>query len=61
MLIDTIFGKAQVLYAGPGNTIFVKMLSWTPAQIEAMGGEKEAWILISEKQILTPNLFKRSK
>lgn len=52
MIIDTIFGKAKILFAGPSNTIFVRPLDWTPQQIEKMGGEKEAWLLISEEQIL---------
>ena len=53
MIIDTIWGKAEVLYVGPGNTVYVKMLCWTSEQIKKMGGEKEAWILIGEHQILT--------
>lgn len=52
MIINTIFGKAKILFAGPANTIYVRPLSWTPQQIERMGGEKEAWLLISEEQIL---------
>lgn len=52
MIINTVFGKAEILYAGPGNTYFVKMLCWTPEQIARMGGEKEAWVLISEEQII---------
>lgn len=60
MIIDTIFGKAEILMPGPGNTVYVKCLCWTPDQIEKMGGEKDAWILIGESQILTKNLFQTS-
>ena len=60
MIIDTIFGKAKILFLGPGNTVFVKMLNWSKERIRKMGGEKEAWILIDETQILTKGLFKRS-
>ena len=52
MIVNTIFGKVKILFAGPSNTIFVRPLDWTPQQIERMGGEKEAWLLISEEQIL---------
>ena len=59
MIIDTIFGKAKILMPGLGNTVYVRMLNWSPEQIKSMGGEKEAWILIGEKQILTKGLFKK--
>ena len=52
MIVNTIFGKAKILFAGPANTIYVRPLDWTPQQIERMGGEKEAWLLVSEEQIL---------
>jgi len=58
MIINTIFGKAKILDFGPGNTVFVKLLNWTPEQIKRMGGKKEAWILIGEHQILTKNFLK---
>ena len=58
MIIDTIFGKAKILMPGPGNTVYVRCLHWTSDQIKKMGGEKDAWILIGESQILTKNLFK---
>ena len=60
MVIDTIFGKAKVLMPGPGNTIYVRCLNWTPEQVEKMGGEKNAWILIDGSQVLTKNLFQTS-
>lgn len=59
MIINTIFGKAKILFPGPGNTVYVRMLNWSPEQIKRMGGEKEAWLLIDETQILTKGLFKR--
>lgn len=58
MIIDTILGKAEVLFPGPGNTVYVKMLNWASDQIRRMGGDKEAYILIGEDQILTKGLFK---
>lgn len=59
MIINTILGKAKILCPGPGNTVYVKMLNWSPEQIKRMGGEKEAWLLIDETQVLTKGLFKR--
>jgi len=52
MVVNTIWGEAEILGSGPGRTLYVRMLNWTPEQVEKMGGEKEAWILIGEHQCI---------
>lgn len=61
MVVNTILGEAEILDVGPGRTLYVRMLNWTPEQIEKMGGEKEAWILIGEHQCISDTIDIRKK
>jgi hypothetical protein len=51
MIKNSIFGKVKILYDLLNGCLVVRPLDWTPEYIEQLGGEEEAWIVISKNQL----------
>ncbi len=56
-IVNTVLGeKARIITplisCNEAYAYAVRMLNWTDEQVEAMGGEKEAWIIIGIDQII---------
>lgn len=52
MIIETCFGKAYLLEYLPNMKLYrVRLLNWTEEDIERMGGDKEAWLVMGEDQV----------